>query len=95
MAFSRPNANTSKQCQYFKLKTIVATKMANATHKICVLIRLKLAKPISCAIWNSFGSINTFHKRRQATKEGAENNPDKQQEENILVFFLKQEVIKH
>ena len=34
MAFSRPNANTSKQCQYFKLKTMVATKMANATHKI-------------------------------------------------------------
>ena len=36
-----------------------------------------------------------FHKRRQATKEGAENNPNKQQEENILIFFLKQEVIKH
>ena len=61
MAFSRPNANTSKQCQYFN-----------------ILCDLEF-------IW-----INQyFHKRRQATKEGAENNPDKQQEENILVFFLK------
>ena len=89
MAFSRPNANTSKQCQYLKLKTIVATKMANATHKICVLIRVETCEAnILCDL--EFIWINQyFHKRRQATKEGAENNPDKQQEENILVFFLK------
>ena len=40
MAFSRPNANTSKQCQYFKLKTIVATKMRDKlgrrAHRQCI-----------------------------------------------------------